>query len=156
MKVGIITDTHDLHDVLTKAVEVFTEHNVDCILHAGDITTPSSAHALASIDHVKFIAVFGNCDLDKSSLEAVLRGRYGEIHKGTYKGSIADKKLLMAHEPRNLGDMPITGDFDLIVYGHTHVQDIHRQGNTLIINPGQSWAVILDLDSMDYETIYLD
>ena len=156
MKVGIITDTHDLHDVLTKAIEVFTEHNVDCILHAGDITSPSSAHALASINHARFIAVFGNCDFEKSSLEGVLRGLQGEIHKDTYKGSIADKKLLMAHEPRNLGDMPITGDFDLIVYGHTHAQDIHRQGNTLIINPGQAWAVILDLDSMDYEAIYLD
>ncbi len=62
----------------------------------------------------------------------------------------------MAHDPRALGDMPITGDYDLIVYGHTHVQDIHRQGKTLIINPGQSWAVVLDLDSMDYKTIYLD
>ena len=156
MKVGIITDTHDLHDVLTKAIEVLTEHNVDYILHAGDITSPSSAHGLASIDHTRFIAVFGNCDFDKSALEAVLKGQQGEIHKGTYKGNIADKKLLMAHDPRLLGDMPVTGDFNLVVYGHTHVQDIHRQGNTLIINPGQAWAVILDLDSMDYETIYLD
>ena len=156
MKVGIITDTHDLHDVLQKAIEVFIEHHVDCILHAGDITSPSSAHALASIDHVKFIGVFGNCDIEKSSLEGVIRSQDGEIHKGAYKGNIGTKKLLMTHEPRNLGDMPITGDFDLIVYGHTHVRVIQRQGNTLIINPGQAWAVILDLDSMDYKTIYLD
>ncbi|MHC4727949.1 MAG: YfcE family phosphodiesterase [Planctomycetota bacterium] len=156
MKVGIITDTHDQQTLLTKAIEVFKEHPVGCILHAGDITSPATAHALASIDHVKFIGVFGNCDFEKSSLEGVISELHGEIHRGTYKGKIADKKLLMAHEPRNLGDMPITGDYDLIVYGHTHVQDIHRQGNTLIINPGQSWAVILDLDSMDYETIYLD
>ncbi len=156
MKVGIITDTHDQQGLLTKAIEVFREHHVGCILHAGDITSPSTAHTLASIDHVKFIGVFGNCDFDKSSLEGVVRGQQGEIHRGAYKGNIQDKKLLMAHEPRNLGNMPITGDFDLIVYGHTHVQDIHRQGNTLIINPGQSWAVVLDLDSMDYETIYLD
>jgi len=156
MKVGIISDTHDQHAILTKAIEVFTEHQVDRILHAGDITSPSSAHALASIDHVRFIGVFGNCDFDKSSLEGVIRGQQGEIHRGTCKGNISDKKLLMAHDPRALGDMPITGDYDLIVYGHTHVQDIHRQGKTLIINPGQLWAVILDLDNMDYETIYLD
>lgn len=156
MKVGIITDTHDQQALIKKAIEVFSEHHVDCVLHAGDITSPSSAHALASIDHARLIAVFGNCDIDKSSLEGVVRGRNGEIHRGTYKGYIADKKLLMAHEPRSLGDMPITGDFDLIVYGHTHVQDIHRQGNTLIINPGQAWAVVLDLDSMEYEAIYLD
>lgn len=156
MKIGIITDTHDLHNVITKAIEVFTEHRVDYILHAGDITTASTAYALASIDHVKFIAVFGNCDIDKSSLQGVVRGQQGEIHKGKFKTDIADKKLLMAHDPRNLGDMPITGDFDLIVYGHTHIQDIHRQGNTLIINPGQAWAVVLDVDNMEYETIYLD
>jgi putative phosphoesterase len=156
MKAGIITDTHDLRGVLQKAIEVFKEHQVDYVLHAGDITSPSSAYTLASIDHARFIAVFGNCDFDKSALEAVLRGRKGEIHRGPYKGGIADKKLLMAHEPRKLGDMPITGDFDLVVYGHTHIQDIHREDNTLIINPGQAWAVVLDLDSMDYETIYLD
>lgn len=156
MKVGIITDTHDKQALLKKAIEVFTEHNVDCVLHAGDITSPSSVQALAEIDHVKFIGVFGNCDSDKSALESIVSSHEGEIQRGIYRGKIGDKKLLMAHDPRALGDMPITGDFDLIVYGHTHIQDIHRQGNTLIINPGQSWAVILDLDSMNYETIYLD
>ena len=63
---------------------------------------------------------------------------------------------MMAHAPHALGNAPLNGDFDLIVYGHTHIQDIRRDGNTLVINPGHSWAVILDLDSMDYETIYLD
>ena len=155
MKIGIITDTHDQWLVLKKAVEVFTEHHVDCVLHAGDITSPSSVQALAGINHVKFIGVFGNCDSDKPALESVVNSHKGEIHRGIYKGNIQGKKLLMAHDPRNLGDMPITGDFDLIVYGHTHVQDIHKQGSTLVINPGQSWAVVLDLDSMDYGAIYL-
>lgn len=156
MKVGIITDTHDKQTLLKKAIEVFAEHHVDCVLHAGDITSPSSVQALAEIDHAGFIGVFGNCDSDKSALESVVSSHRGEIHRGVYRGSIGEKKLLMAHDPCALGDMPITGDFDLIVYGHTHVQDIRRDGNTLVINPGQSWAVILDLDSMDYETIYLD
>ena len=156
MKVGIITDTHDKQALLKKAIEVFAEHHVDCVLHAGDITSPSSAQALAEIDHVRFIGVFGNCDSDKSALESIVSSHRGEIHRGVYRGKIGEKKLLMAHDPCALGDMPITGDFDLIVYGHTHVQDIRRDGNTLVINPGQSWAVILDLDSMDYETFYLD
>ena len=156
MKVGIITDTHDKQALLKKAVSVFVEHHVGCVLHAGDITSTSSAQALAGIDHVKFIAVFGNCDSDKSALESIVSSHEGEIHRGVYNGNIGEKKLLMAHDPCALGDMAVTGDFDLIVYGHTHVQDIQRQGNTLIINPGQSWAVVLDLDSMDYEAIYLD
>lgn len=155
MKIGIITDTHDNKALLKKANEVFAEHHVDCVLHAGDITSPSSAQALAEIDHARFIAVFGNCDCDSSSLESVVSCHKGEIHMGPYKGNIGDKKLLMAHDPRALGDMAVNGDFDLIVYGHTHVQDIHRDGDTLVINPGQSWAVVLDLENMDYETILL-
>lgn len=156
MKVGIITDTHDQQSILKKAIEVFTEHHVDCVLHAGDITSPSSVQALASIDHVKFIGVFGNCDSDKSALESIVSSHEGEIQRGVYRGKIGEKKLLMAHDPCAFGNAPITGDFDLIVYGHTHIQEIRRDGNTLIINPGHSWAVILDLDSMNYETIYLD
>ena len=156
MKVGIITDTHDKQALLKKAIEVFAEHHVDCILHAGDITSPSSLQVLAEIDHAKFIGVFGNCDFDKSALEGVVRSHEGEIQRGVYRGDIGNKKLLMAHDPRALGNIVVTGDFDLIVYGHTHVQDIHRQGNTLVINPGQSWAVVLDLDNMDYEAIYLE
>ena len=72
MKIGIITDTHDQRSILKKAIEVFTEHHVDCVLHAGDITSPSSVQALASIDHAKFIGVFGNCDSDKSGLESIV------------------------------------------------------------------------------------
>ena len=156
MKVGIITDTHDKQSILKKAIEVFTEHKVDCVLHAGDITSPSSVQVLASIDHARFIGVFGNCDSDKSALESIVSSHEGEIQIGVYRGKIGGKKLLMAHDPRTLGNMVVNGDFDLIVYGHTHVQDIRRDGNTLVINPGHSWVVILDLDSMDYETIYLD
>jgi hypothetical protein len=156
MKVGIITDTHDQQALLKKAIEAFIEHQVDIILHAGDITSPSSVQALAGIDHVKFIGVFGNCDSDKSALESIVSSHEGEIQRGVYRGKIGEKKLLMAHDPHALGNAPITGDFDLIVYGHTHIQEIRRDGNTLVINPGHSWAVILDLDNMNYDTIYLD
>jgi hypothetical protein len=155
MKVGIITDTHDLHDILDVAVDAFSQHQVDYVLHAGDITSPSTAEALASIENAKFIGVFGNCDIEKSSLEAVIRGRGGEIQRGTYKGNIQNKKVLMAHDPRAFGSMPLTDDFDLIVYGHTHIQEIRRQGDTLVINPGQGWTVILELESMEYETVNL-
>jgi len=155
MKVGIITDTHDCQKVLIKAIEVFVEHGVVYILHAGDITSPTTAEALAKIDHAMFIAVFGNCDYDSISLENVINRQEGEIHRGVCKKKIGEKKLLMAHDPRALGDAATTGDYDLVVYGHTHKHDIHRANKTLVINPGQSRAVILELDNMEYEVISL-
>jgi putative phosphoesterase len=155
MKVGIITDTHDRPKYLAKIIDVFSEHKVSYILHAGDITTPATAEALAKIDHARFIAVFGNCDSDKISLESVIRRHDGEIHKGVCKSSIGEKTLIMAHNPRELGDATATDEYDLVVYGHTHEYDIHREGKTLVINPSQSFVVILELDNMDYEAVPL-
>jgi putative phosphoesterase len=155
MKVGIITDTHDRKEVLRKAIEVFTEHEVVYVLHAGDITSPETAEALAKIDHAKFIGVFGNCDSDNISLESVISRQQGEIHRSICRSNIGGKKLLMAHDPCTLGDAAATGDYDLVVYGHTHKHDIHREGETLVINPGRSRAVILSLDNMRYEVISL-
>jgi putative phosphoesterase len=155
MKIGIITDTHDCQKVLIKAIEVFAEHGVVYILHAGDITSPTTAEALAKIDHTRLIAVFGNCDYDSVALENIISRWEGEIHKGVCRRKIGDKKLLMAHDPRALGDAATTGDYDLVVYGHTHKHDIHRLSKALVINPGQSRAVILELDNMEYEVISL-
>jgi predicted phosphodiesterase len=47
----------------------------------------------------------------------------------------------------------------VIVYGHTHRLDIHRQGKTLIINPGETggWVTgkatvaTLDPENLDVE-----
>jgi len=48
-----------------------------------------------------------------------------------------------------------------VLYGHTHKLDIHQDGKTLIINPGESCgyltghstAVILDPNTKEYEII---
>ena len=155
MKIGIITDTHDRQQTLAKATDVFVEHNVDYILHAGDITSPATAEVLAKIDRARLIAVFGNCDTDKVSLENIIRRHDGEIHRGVCRRRIGEKTLIMAHDPRALGDAATTGDYDLVVYGHTHEYDIHREGETLVINPSPSFTVILDLDNMNYDVISL-
>lgn len=48
--------------------------------------------------------------------------------------------------------------YDLLIYGHTHKQDIRRVDRTLIVNPGEAtdWitgsarVVILDLKDMSH------
>jgi hypothetical protein len=31
-----------------------------------------------------------------------------------------------------------SGDFELVIYGHTHVPDVHREGMALVVNPGKA------------------
>ncbi len=40
------------------------------------------------------------------------------------------------HQPKFLKALIASGEYDLIVYGHTHQVDI-RQGRPLVVNPGE-------------------
>jgi hypothetical protein len=92
MKIGIISDSHDHHANVLKAVEIFKNKNVEYILHAGDIISPFTARALSAVSNAKFIAVFGNNDGEKHILKSTIEGFCrkaspsggGEIHKDPY------------------------------------------------------------------------
>ena len=156
MKIGIISDSHDHHANVLKAVEIFKNEQVQYILHAGDIVSPFTAKAFGEVKNARFIAVFGNNDGEKSVLKSTIESFGGEIHRDPYRGKIAGKKIFMTHKPGILDEAIAGGKYDLIVYGHTHFKDIRTVGETLIINPGEStdWLsgkgrlIILDTESL--------
>jgi len=156
MKIGIISDTHDHHVNVLKAVEVFNKEQVQYVLHAGDIVSQYTARAFGNLKNAKFIAIFGNNDGEKFVLKKIIEGFGGEIHQDPYTGQIADKKIFMTHKPSILDEIIASGRYDIIIYGHTHIRDIRTVGKTLIINPGEAtdWVcgkgnlVVLDINSM--------
>ena len=163
MKIGIISDSHDAHRQVLKAVEIFNQKKVNYILHAGDIVSPFTAKAFAKVEGAKFIAVFGNCDGEKLLLKQAIEDFGGEIYERTYTGQIDRKRIFMIHVPTMLDEVIDSGHYDLVIYGHTHKQDIRKAGSTLVINPGEStdwitgtaFVVILDLDDMNCEPVSL-
>ena len=66
----------------------------------------------------------------------------------------------MTHTDHNVEEVAKSQMYDILIYGHTHKQDIRQVGKTLVINPGEStdWltnsphVVILNLDDMSYHT----
>ncbi|MEN6425333.1 MAG: metallophosphoesterase [Phycisphaerales bacterium] len=160
MRIGIVSDTHDHHRNVIQAVEIFARHKVRYVLHAGDIVAPFTAKAFAELSGTKFIAVFGNNDGEKLFLKHAIEGFGGEIHEHRYRGELADRKVYMTHTDHNVQEVAASQMYDLLVYGHTHRQDIRKVGRTLIINPGEAtdWitgsarVVILDLDDMSCTT----
>ena len=163
MKVGIISDTHDHHKNVLKAIEIFNERKVEYVLHAGDMVSPFTAKAFADVKGARFIAVFGNCDGEKIMLKSNIEQFVGEIHEDNYRGQIDDKQIYMTHIPGAIEAVAESGKYDLIVYGHTHHKDIRKVGDTLIVNPGettdwitgQSGIAILDTSDMSVEEIPL-
>ena len=163
MKIGIISDSHDHHLNVLRAVEVFNEQKVNYIFHGGDIISPFTAKAFAGVDGAKFVAVFGNCDGEKLFLQSTINDFGGEIHDCSYRGQVGGRQIFMTHRPDVVEEVVSSGRYDLIIYGHTHKQDIRKVGNSLVINPGEStdWitgesdVVILELDDMSVEKISL-
>jgi putative phosphoesterase len=138
MKIGVISDTHDNRRNVARAVEIFKRHGVEYVLHAGDIVAPFTTLAFAELPGVKFIAVYGNNDGEKLHLKDVVEGFGGEIHEYCYKSELAGKKIYMTHTDHNIEAIAKSQMYDLVIYGHTHRQDIRRLGRTLIVNPGES------------------
>jgi uncharacterized protein len=155
MKIGIISDTHDHYDNVAKAIEVFRKHAVEVVLHAGDIISAPTSQLFSELTGVRFIAVFGNCDIDRHLLRSTIEGFGGEIHDVVFQGRLDGKTVYMAHAPQTVRQAAESGEYDLVVYGHTHRDNIQQIGKTLIVNPGEAtnsrtgMGQVLILDTAD-------
>jgi len=159
VKIGIISDSHDHHENVLKVVEIFKSEGVKYILHAGDIISAFTASAFGQVKDARFVAIFGNTDAEKVALKAAIEAFGGEIHDDPYSFEVDGHRIFMTHKPTLLDEIIASGKYDLVVYGHTHIQDIRKQGHTVVINPGEltDWltgsgsAVILETDDMSCE-----
>lgn len=159
MLVGVISDTHDHMENIRKAIKIFKERGISIILHGGDFVSPFTWRAFKDF-HGEIYGVFGNNDGDR----VLLKKMYGDrIQKQIRKIEIDGKKIALMHEPQMIEELALSGNFDLIVYGHMHEVDIREINNTLIINPGEAcgWLygkatlVIVDLKNLIPEVITL-
>jgi putative phosphoesterase len=160
MRIGIISDTHDHHRHVLQAIDIFRRHGARYILHGGDIVAPFTIRAFAELREAKLIAVFGNNDGEKLLLKATVESFGGEIHEYCYKGELGGRKVCMMHTDHLAEEAVRSQLYDLVVYGHTHRQDIRREGRTLVVNPGEAtdWitgsgrVAVIELDDMSWTT----
>jgi putative phosphoesterase len=129
-RVAVISDTHlprGARPLSQECIDVLA--SADLILHGGDVT---EAAVLAMLRELKPLeAVYGNMDseelresLPKERVVEVGGARIGIVH---IPGPAAGRSArLVARFP----------GCDAVVYGHTHVPEITREGSTWILNPG--------------------
>ena len=122
MKIGILSDTHDL--LRPEVIDAL--RGCDRILHAGDISSREILDRLEEIAPVK--AVRGNNDREwAEDLPAFLDFELGGL------------RIYMTHKKKDLpGDL---GRYDLVICGHTHQyasvwQEPAGKHRTLLFNPG--------------------
>ncbi|MEO6210900.1 MAG: metallophosphoesterase family protein [Gemmatimonadaceae bacterium] len=121
--IGLISDTHGqlragVHDAF---------HDVDLILHAGDVGGDDILDELSLIAPVE--AVYGNTDTPGNPrLAAQIVREVGgvliQVQHGHESGRLTADALLERFTAA------------VLVYGHTHKQSVTRREGRLVINPG--------------------
>lgn len=146
---GVIADTHipDRAEAIPLSVlDLFEQHQVSAILHAGDLSTARALHQLSEIATVH--AIRGNTDLlltgrlpwvRRLEIEGVTIGMaHGH---GSWRRYIPDKLDFWLHGPKKFSYYEQTARLqapgcDVLVCGHTHVPANYRQERQLVFNPG--------------------
>lgn len=135
MKIGILSDTHNHLENTARALDIFSRHKAERLIHCGDITTPAVLEAFIGWQ-VDF--VFGNMDRNTSDLKMTVKALgLGSIGY-TYTIELDGKRLVACHgdNVRSLYEFIHCGLYDYVFHGHTHSRRHEVVGRTQVINPG--------------------
>lgn len=130
---------------------------MDLVLHAGDFCSPLM---ILLFEGLNLQAVFGNNDGDKYLLMEKMTAINGKL-LGTFgKVQVDGCSIALYHGT----DAPITkalvgsGNFDVVISGHTHERRNKKVGDTLALNPGtvhgfdqEASVALLETDSLEVE-----
>ena len=155
MRIGVVSDTHGhLHNALA-AARLLESLDVEALLHCGDIGSPQ-VPSLFSRWPAHY--VLGNVDHYDDELLAVAVGNAGASFHGRFADlELGGRRIAVLHsdDAYKFDQVTTSGEYDLVCYGHTHVAEQHREGKTLILNPGALYRAkvhqiaIVDLETME-------
>lgn len=158
MKIGVISDTHDNVTKIMQAVEFFNEQDeLEVVVHAGDFVSPFAVAAMSGLQ-CRLVAVFGNNEGEKIGVAKRFEG-LGDLYVNFASVEVNNRKIAVAHYPELADALAKGGQFDIVVYGHTHEIDTRKEGETLVINPGEcggwltgkSTIATVDLETLEPE-----
>lgn len=120
--VGLISDTHNL--LRPEALAALAGSRL--ILHAGDIGAPEVLERLRAIAPV--CAVRGNTDVGEA--RRLPETQVIDVGHG--------RQVYLLHILDELDLDPAAAEFDVVMYGHTHVPKVERRDGVWYVNPGSA------------------
>jgi len=164
MKICIVSDSHDNRRLLEHAVADAHKRGVEAVLHCGDIVAPTTLRVLKPFA-LPVHVIHGNNMGDMHAMhqlahepDSLVRyhGQDAVVHLG-------GRRLFMVHYPHYAQGMALTGDYDIVCYGHDHrvsarpVANV-KGGITWLVNPGTVGGVgkgptyiLADLETLTFD-----
>jgi uncharacterized protein len=137
MQIAILSDTHDNLSKLDRAIP--TLRTVDTVIHCGDLCSPFVVVRLGNgLEGKPVHVVFGNNDGDPRLLtlkaqevgNVFIHGQFASLELGGLR-------VAVNHYPEIARPIALSGQFDLVCYGHDHTAHEEKIGSTLLLNPGE-------------------
>jgi putative phosphoesterase len=155
MRIGVVSDTHGHVLNAQAAARMLESLDVEAVLHCGDIGSPQvppvfsrwpTHYVLGNVDHY-----------DDESLSDAVGNAGGTFHSRFADLQLGGRRIALLHsdDGRKFDEVKTSGEYDLVCYGHTHVAEQHREGKTLVLNPGAlqrakvHQIAIVDLETME-------
>ncbi|KXZ40222.1 hypothetical protein SAMN05661008_00226 [Alkalithermobacter thermoalcaliphilus JW-YL-7 = DSM 7308] len=146
MKIGVMSDTHGSLKYFEKALDVLKD--CDYILHGGDILYHGPRNPLpdgyAPLDLSKkinslnnIIFTCGNCDsdVDQMVINHPIQTPYVFLQ-------FENLKIFMCHgykkDKNEFIQMAKNYNADIFISGHTHIKELYKDENLVVLNPGST------------------
>lgn len=127
MRIGVVSDTHGKPECFRMALNQMGK--IDMLIHAGDHY--QDAIDMSKDSNIKTVAVTGNCDWSVPGADEVLLELEGYrifiTHGHKYGVKFNNETLAKKLKEEN---------YDLIIYGHSHVPEITCLPGGYLFNPG--------------------
>jgi putative phosphoesterase len=133
-RIGVLSDTHiptRARSVPQAALDLFTLHQVDLIIHAGDVSTMAVINQLSAYAPVE--AVQGNVEF--ADTVAALPIKRELVVGGCAIGIVHSIGAPARYRETARREFP---DARVVVFGHSHVPLVEDAAGLLLLNPGSA------------------
>jgi len=150
LKIGVISDSHDRPENVSKVIDFFHKENVEVMIHCGDFCAPFMIKEMRKFKG-KIHCIFGNIDDEFSTtqlcakLDIDLQGLYAEIEYDK-------RKISFTHMPFLAEGIAHTRRYDAVFHGHDHKAKSEKIGKTLFANPGNLAGIKEEAKFAIYDT----
>src|SRR5688500_17863837 len=163
MRVGLMADSHDRIPAIAELLRLMREGGATMVLHAGDYVSQLILKPFEDL-HMTLAGVFGKNDGDHQSLQSRASAGLGiELLESPHSLDVGGHQILLVHDIGDVQKRSVTAH-SVVVHGFVHKQSLKREGETVIVNPGEScgWiygtpgAAVLDLDTKEVQMLTLE
>lgn len=140
MLIAVLSDSHDRTDHLEQAINLIKQRGITHAFHLGDYISPFVLLQLAE-SSLALQGVWGNNDGDRATGLKLAAGRLDIADGDSRELEIEGRNLFLTHYPQIARMAALSGQYDAVFFGHSHVASQEIVGSTLFANPGEIYGM---------------